>query len=164
MRKAALLFFLVVFLTACGNNSFRTKAVYVAPESGFRLEVIAWGTIEQGQDIANGGEYDAHFSPLSKQGEPFTFEWRQPDKEDLSNYVLTLQRGDERQTYGADVYLEDILEDTLYGLGYDNAQTYEAQEAIFAIYGAAYGPKATVMPGQAKFLEVVEVELNYKGN
>jgi hypothetical protein len=153
--------FLFVALTACSSNDFRIKAVYNAPESGFRLEVIAWGSLSGG-NLSGFGEYDAHFLPLSG-GEPFHFEWRYPDKNNPETHTLTLVRKNDKQVY-EDGYLEDILEDTLYALGYENVQTYEAQEAIFAIYGAASGPDATVLPGQAKFLEVVNVELHHKGN
>jgi hypothetical protein len=155
---ASLSFLLLCSLLACSNNNFRIKAIYVAPESEFRLELLAWGNLEGG----GFGEYDAYFLPLNG-GEPFHFEWRYPDKENPAFHTLTLVRDNRRHVY-EDGYLEDILENTLYALGYDNVQTYEAQEGIFAIYGAASGPDAAVLPGQAKFLEVVEVELNYRGD
>jgi hypothetical protein len=159
-----------LLLTACSRTDFRIKASYDAPESGFRLEVVAWGNLDTNNKLNGFGEYDAHFSPLTSgegvqptQGQPFHFEWRYPDKNNPDTHTLTLVRKDTKQVY-EDGYLEDILEDTLYALGYENVQTYEAQEAIFAIYGAASGPDATVLPGQAKFLEVVDVQLDYKGD
>jgi hypothetical protein len=153
---------LLFLLTACSSNDFRIKAIYNAPESGFRLEVIAWGNLNTETPLGGFGEYDAHFLPL-EGGEPFHFEWRYPDKDNPATHTLSLVHKNDRQVY-EDGYLEDILEDTLYALGYESQQTYEVQEAIFAIYGAASGPEATVLPGQAKFLEVVDVELKHKGN
>ncbi len=151
-----------LLLTACTNNNFRIKGVYEAPVSGFRLEVIAWGNLDEAAALSGFGEYDAHFLPLAG-GQPFHFEWRYPDKTDPAVYTLTLVKKNNKQVYD-DSVLEDILEDTLYALGYEAQETYEVQEAIFAVYGAASGPDATVLPGQAKFLEVVEVELDYKGD
>jgi hypothetical protein len=158
-------FSILALLTACTNNNFRIKGVYTAPESGFRLEVIAWGNLDETNALSGFGEYDAHFLPLpgKTQGEAFHFEWRYPDKTDPAKYTLTLVKKNGKQVYD-DSVLEDILEDTLYALGYETQETYEVQEAIFAVYGAASGPDATVLPGQAKFLEVVEVELDYKGD
>jgi hypothetical protein len=159
---ASLALLLLCSLIACANNDFRIKAVYVAPESGFRLELIAWGNLAANHALSGFGEYDAYFFPLA-DGEPFHFEWRYPDRNNPAFHTLTLVHDNDKQVY-EDGYLEDILEDTLYAFGYENVQTYEAQEGIFAIYGAASGPDATVLPGQAKFLEVIDVELNYKGD
>lgn len=162
---ACCLFMALLVLTACTNNNFRIKGVYKAPESGFRLEVIAWGNLSETSALSGFGEYDAHFIPLpggKTEREAFRFEWRYPDKTDPAIYTLTLITESGEQVY-EDVVLEDIIEDTLYVMGYESQETYEVQEAIFAIYGAASGPDAAVLPGQAKFLEVEDVQLDYRG-
>lgn len=157
--------FITLFLVSCTNNNFRIKGTYKAPLSGFRLEVVAWGNLSETNALSGFGEYNAHFIPLpggKTKREPFHFEWRYPDKTDPSLYTLTLVTESGQQLYDEAV-LEDILEDTLYTLGYESQETYEVQEAIFAVYGAASGPDAAVLPGQAKFLEVEAVQLDYKG-
>lgn len=153
---------IVLSLTSCSNDSFRIKGVYTAPQSGFRLEVVAWGNLSETSALSGFGEYNAYFVPLGREGEAFHFEWRYPDKTDPSTYTFALITESGEQSY-QDVVLEDIIEDTLYTLGYISYETYEVQEAVFAIYGAASGPDAAMQTGQAKYLEVVEVDLAYEG-
>jgi hypothetical protein len=159
------LILITLFLTSCTNDNFRIKGVYKAVKSGFQLEVVAWGNLSETSALSGFGEYNVHFIPLpggKTKREPFHFEWRYPDKTDPAIYTLTLVTESGEQVY-KDAVLEDIIEDTLYAMGYESQETYEVQEAIFAIYGAASGPDAAMLPGQAKFLEVEDVQLEYKG-
>jgi hypothetical protein len=152
-------------LTSCSNDSFSIKANYKAPLSGFGLEVVAWGDLSEASALSGFGEYNVYFTPLpggKTRREPFHFEWRYPDKTDPAIYTFTLVTNSGEQRYD-DVVLEDIIEDTLYALGYETYDTFEVQEAVFAIYGAASGPDAAVQTGQAKYLEVIDVNLAYKG-
>jgi hypothetical protein len=166
-QLTSLLFLLscLSFLTSCSNDSFRIKGSYKAPLSGFTLEVLAWGNLSETSALSGFGEYDAYFTPLpggKTRGEAFHFTWRYPDKTDPAVYTFTLVTANGEQRY-EDVVLEDILEDTLYSLGYEGYDTFEVQEAVFAIYGAASGPDAAMQAGQAKYLEVVAVDLAYEG-
>ncbi len=159
------LFATTLLLTSCTNDNFRIKGVYKAPQSKFQLEIVAWGNLSETSALSGFGEYNAYISPLpggKTKGEPFHFEWRYPDKTDPSVYTFTLVTESGEQRY-EDVVLEDIIEDTFYTLGYESYDTYEVQEAVFAVYGAASGPDAAVQIGQAKYLEVIEVDLAYKG-
>jgi hypothetical protein len=159
------LFCCLLLVTSCNNDSFRIKGSYKAPLSGFTLEVLAWGDLSEASALSGFGEYNAYFVPLpggKTRGEPFHFEWRYPDKTDPAVYTFTLITKSGEQRYD-DAVLEDILEDTLYALGYDSYDIYEVQEAIFAIYGAASGPDAAMQAGAAKYLEVLEVDLAYRG-
>ncbi len=159
------LIFSIFFLASCSTDHFRIKGVYKAPESGFRLEVVAWGNLSETSALSGFGEYNAYFMPLpggKTKAEAFHFEWRYPDKTDPAIYTFTLVTASGQEVY-EDVVLEDIIEDTLYALGYESYETYEVQEAVFAIYGAASGPDAAVQAGQAKYLEVEDVQIDYKG-
>jgi hypothetical protein len=157
---------LSLLLAGCSNNSFRIKGIYEAPLSGFRLEVVGWGSLDANNALSGFGEYNATILPLSNSntnGESFQFEWRYPDSTDpsVTSFRLVTEAGE--QSYEENVILEDVMEDTLYSMGYTSYDTYEVQEAIFAIYGVAFGPDTVVQTGQTKYLEVVEVDLEYEG-
>jgi hypothetical protein len=142
------------------------KGVYEAPLSGFRLEVVGWGNLDANNALSGFGEYNAYIIPLpggKTKGEAFHFEWRYPDNSDpsVTSFKLVTDAGE--QSYEENVILEDVMEDTLYSMGYESYDTYEVQEAIFAIYGVAFGPDTVVQTGQTKYLEVVEVDLEYEG-
>ena len=57
--------------------------------------------------------------------------------------------------------LERVLVESLTSAGIA-AENSEVTETVKAIYGAMAGSKATLMPGQVKVLEVVDVDLFYK--
>lgn len=155
------IFVAVLLLTGCSQKSFRTKAIYIAPESGFRLEVVGWGEISRGYDVALLGEYDAAFIPLRGNGNRIEFQGRYPDKTDMYRHVLTI-KGERRTQQYQGVFLEDVLGDVLYA-NFDSLEDDEWRESIFAVYGVAQGPNATIKEGGTKYLEVEEVIFNYKG-
>jgi hypothetical protein len=150
-----------IVLTGCSRKEFRTKAIYEAPKSGFRLEVIGWGRVDAGYDVALLGEYDAVFIPTAGTGKRIEFQGRYPDKTDQNSHVLTI-KGDGSTRHYEGVFLEDILGDVLY-VNYETLEDDEWRESIFAIYGAASGPATTIREGQAKYLEVGEIIFNYRG-
>jgi hypothetical protein len=161
MCRSVLFILMCLLLSSCSQKEFRTKAVYEGTKSGFTLEVIGWGEYSKGYDVAFFGEFDAVFIPTSGQGSRVEFQARFPDKNDINSYQLTVKTNGDVQQYQG-VYLEDILEDVLY----TNFETYdfdEGRESIFAIDAVRQGPSVTIKEGGAKYLEVKEVILNYKG-
>jgi hypothetical protein len=159
MKRSILVFLLL--LTACASKEFRTKAIYEAPNSGYRLEVIGFGTIDRQIELAYLGEYDATFSPLIS-GDTVRFRFRYPDKTNPDYHILTLEGEYGSQSY-EEYYIEDIIEHVLAAAGYTTFHEGEFEETIFAIYAISSGPQATVKEEDAKFLKVVDVQYNYKG-
>jgi hypothetical protein len=158
---------LSLLLAGCSTNTFRIKGIYKAPLSGFQLEVVGWGNLDANSALSGFGEYDAYIVPLpggKTRGEAFHFEWRYPDTTDPSVTSFKLVTGAGEQSFEENVILEDVMEDTLYSLGYETYDTYEVQEAIFAVYGVAFGPDTVVQTGATKYLEVVEIDLEYEGD
>lgn len=153
---------MALLLMGCSQKSFRTKAVYEAPKSGFTLEVVGWGEFSKGYDVAFFGEYDAVFIPTRGTGKRVEFQGRFLDKTSIDSFQLTI-KGDGRIQQYQGVFLEDVLEDVLYA-NYDSYDPDEGRESIFAVDAVRQGPNATIKEGGAKYLEVREVILNYRGN
>lgn len=161
MKQVLGFFLIVLLLLGCSQKSFRTKAVYEGPKSGFRLEVVGWGEYSKGYDVAFFGEFDAVFIPTQETGRLVEFQGRFPDKTNIDSYQLMIkEEGNTRQYQG--VYLEEVLEDILYN-NYDTYDPDEGRESIFAIDAVRQGPSVTIKEGGAKYLEVKEVTFNYKG-
>ena len=129
---------------------------------GLGSEVIGWGEFSKGYDVDLLGEYNAIFIPTQGTGKRIEFQGRYPDKEDMNSHLLTI-KGDGRTQQYTGVFLEDILGDVLYA-NYDFLEDDEWRESIFAVYGVAQGPNATIKEGGAKYLEVGEIIFNYKGD
>jgi hypothetical protein len=149
----------LVLLTACTASSFRTKAIYEATENGYRMEIVAWGELDN-QQLAYTGEYDVTFSPIIK-GDVEKFSVRYPNKDD-PNYPVTTWVGENGQQTYEGMYLDSILEEVLAAAGYSTFNEGEMEETYFAIEGIASGPSTTIRD-DAKYLNVVEVVENYKG-
>ena len=147
-RGLGLVFILVLLLTACTAKSFRTKAIYEAPKSGFRLEVVGWGEFSKGYDVAFFGEFDAVFIPTQDTGKRLEFQGRFPDKTDINSYQLTIKNEGQAQQYQG-VFLEDVLEEELYA-NYETFEVDEARESIFAIDAVRQGPSVTIKEGGAQ--------------
>jgi hypothetical protein len=153
---------LLLLLTACTSNTFRTKAVYEAPENGYRMEIVAWGEVQKDLEFAVLGEYDVTFSPIIK-GDTEKFTIRYPDKTNPNYSVLTWQSSDGKETTYENLYLDAILGDALSAAGYSMFNEGETEETYFAIEAIASGPQTTIRAADAKYLKVIEVIDNYKG-
>jgi hypothetical protein len=163
--KRFLLLFLVslsmILLAACSPTSFRTKAVYEAPENGYRMEIVAWGDMDRDLEFAYLGEYDIAFSPIIS-GDTESFSIRYPDKNNPEYSVLTWRGENGEQVY-ENLYLDAILAEVLAAAGYNMFNEGETEETYFAIEAIASGPKTTIRAADAKYLKVIEVIDNYKG-
>jgi hypothetical protein len=153
--------FSILLLTACSPTSFRTKAIYEATENGYRMEIVGWGEIDRRLELAYLGEYDVTFSPIIS-GDTVSFSFRYPDKTNPYATLLTWRGQNGEQTF-EDLYIEDILGEVLAVSGYSTFNEGEFEETIFAIYAISSGPQATIREADAKFLKVIEVIENYRG-
>ncbi len=151
----------LLLLTACSATSFRTKAIYEAPENGYRMEIVAWGDMDRELEFSYTGEYDVTFSPIIS-GDVEKFSIRYPDKTNPNYTVLTWYGENGEQTYD-NLYLDAILEEVLAAAGYSTFNEGETEETYFAIEAIASGPKTTIRAADAKFLNVIEIVDNYKG-
>jgi hypothetical protein len=151
----------ILLLTACSPTNFRTKAVYEATENGYRMEIVGWGEIDRELELAYLGDYDVTFSPIIS-GDTVSFSFRYPDKTNPDSHILTW-RGQNGEQAFEDLYVEDILGDVLAAAGYSTFNEGEFEETIFAIYAISSGPQATIKEADAKFLKVIEVVENYRG-
>ncbi len=151
----------IFLLVACSPTTFRTKAVYEAPENGYRMEIVAWGEMDRKLEFSFLGEYDITFSPIIK-GDVEKFSIRYPDKTNPDYPVLTWYGENGQQTY-ENLYLDAILAEALSAAGYSMFNEGETEETYFAIEAIASGPKTTIRAADAKYLKVIEIIDNYKG-
>jgi hypothetical protein len=151
----------ILLLTACSPSTFRTKAIYEATENGYRMEIVGWGDIDRELELAYLGDYDVTFSPIIS-GDTVSFSFRYPDKTNPDYHILTWRGQNGEQSF-EDLYIEDILGEVLAVSGYSTFNEGEFEETIFAIYAISSGPQATIKEADAKFLKVLEVVENYRG-
>jgi hypothetical protein len=148
-----LLLTVVVILTGCTIH-FRTRSVYRAPRSHYQVEILAWGEIESGDDITSKGNSDVKILSDVASASPVILRIRDGGR------AIESVIGEIRKTF-AQEDLERVLIESLASAGIV-AENSEVTETARAIYGAMAGSKATLMPGQTKALEVVDVDLYYK--
>jgi hypothetical protein len=140
----------VVTLTGCTIH-FRTKSVYRAPRSHYQVEILAWGEIESGADITSRGNSDVKILSDVASASPVILRIRDGGRtieSVIGEMTKAFAQGD----------LEHALIESLASAGIV-AENSEVTETAKAIYGAMAGSKATLMPGQTKVLEVVDVDL-----
>ena len=143
----------VVALTGCSIN-FRTKSVYRAPTSQYQVEIVAWGEIESGADITNKGNSDVKISSDVPSALPIMLKIRE------GGQAIESVIGDVKRAFAKED-LERVLIESLASAGIAG-ESNEVTETAKAIYGAMAGSKATLMPGQTKVLDVVDIDLFYK--
>ncbi len=148
-----LLLSVVVPLAGCTIN-FRTKSVYRAPTSQYQVEIVAWGEIESGADITNKGNSDVKISSDVPSALPIMLKIREGGQA-IESVISGVKRAFAKED------LKRVLIKSLTSAGI-TAENNEVTETAKAIYGAMAGSKATLMPGQTKVLDVVDVDLFYK--
>ncbi len=156
-----LLISLLFLLTGCSATSFRTKGIYEATENGYRIEIVAWGEMDRELQFAYTGEYDVTFSPLIN-GDTEKFSLRYPDKNN-PNFPVTTWYGENGEQVLEGQYPDVILAEVLVAAGYSMFNEGETEETYFAIEGIAAGPTTTIRAADAKYLKVIEIVDNYKG-
>jgi hypothetical protein len=147
------LLMVLVSLAGCTIH-FRTKSVYRAPQSHYQVEILAWGEIESGADITSRGNSDVKILSDVASASPVTLRIRDGGR------AIESVIGEMTKSF-AQEDLESVLIESLGSAGIV-AEKSEVTETVKAIYGAMAGSKATLMPGQTKALEVVDVDLYLK--
>jgi hypothetical protein len=126
---------LLVSLTIGCQRDYRfdTLARYRAPASHYDIAVHATGIVRAGADLSQESSADVRVSPTGVSGSAVQFTLGYPDRR---------PRVDE-------------LAARLANAGYQ-ANADELSETVHAIGGAMAGPKATLMDGQTRRLQVLE--------
>jgi len=127
--------------TTLTGYPFAIRALYAAPISGLRIEVLTSGHVPAGADLSDGGTGIAQVCPLGGAGRPLSLRldgsWNRRD-------------------------VEASLREKLLQAGYaPDAQ--ELAEIVEVIGAALSGPKAVHLEGQTRELEVLAVEIQRRG-
>ncbi len=134
--------------------SFNVRAHYRAPRSGFELRVRARGAVEPGADVSNAHTGTAQLGPISTPGAGVALTF-----DSAEHVTYRIGDGPSRQTVWGSREPERALTTILREAGYQKLAEEEVAEATRAIGGAFGGPKGTLMAGQTRHLQVVEVAL-----
>src|SRR5262249_41034529 len=110
-----------------------TLARYRAPLSQFEVSVHAAGIVRAGDDLSEESSAEVRVSPTGASGSAVQFTMAYPDHRPR---------------------IEDLAA-RLANAGYQ-ANVDELAETVHAIGGAMAGPKATLMEGQTRRLQVLE--------
>jgi hypothetical protein len=148
---------LAIGFGGCGQfveNQFKTRAVYDAPTSGFRIIIDASGSIPPSADITTNGVWKAVVTPLSSTTAKVV------TIHSISNTSAAFAVDSQPAvtvTWGSSSSKLSFGQ-ALVVAGYTSLSDADVAEAAKAIEGAACGSKATLMSGQTKSLTVVEVK------
>jgi len=119
---------------ACQRDyRFDTQARYRARRSQYEVSVHATGVVRAGADLSEESSADVRLSPIGASGSPVQFTFAYPDHRPRIDDVAAQ------------------LVDAGYHPDFD-----ELTETVHAIGGAMAGPKATLMDGQTRLLQVLE--------
>src|SRR6185503_13544927 len=153
----------VVLLASCNTTAsgypFSSRAVYEAPRSGFRVEVVASGRVDAGHDTSTSGTGFARLCPSPASPSP--------------SITLTLGHGSGSVAWeiaGTPVATGTAawdsksslksLEGLLLRAGYGPPDRAELDEMVRAIDGVLLGPKGTTIGGQSRAIGVVSTRLD----
>lgn len=151
-----------IILSGCGlanpwgDRLFETVAVYEAPKSGYRLEVIATGTIKDGADVCDGAcEGEAKIVPKEQSAAKRAVRLTIRNYDIVQTMVDELEQGGVK---GADAEESKKISNLLLKAGYKQLAPDEIDETVRAIRGAVAGPKGTMMQGQTRHLAVIDID------
>jgi len=152
--------FAVLALAGCNTTAtgypFHSRAVYEAPRSGFRFEVLASGKVAAGADLSDAGSGSVRFCPLpGTRGAALTFELvtgRSHAEVELGGSKSTAAWGSKSSA--------TTLRTELARAGYAHLDGAELEESARVIDGVLSGPKGTVLHGQSRALGVLSTRLN----
>ena len=154
MKYLIYIFLSLQIICGCSNTTltgydFKTIASYKALNSKFEINIIATGHVPKGLDLGSG---------ISKGTIVFT------ESADTIQFVTNSNKLTELKLNLNNFKTSDSLNFTntfveiLTKIGHSCYDINELQEAEEVIKAASYGPKATIMEGQTKFLKVNKVE------
>jgi hypothetical protein len=142
--------------TTATGYPFNSRAVYEAPRSGFRFEVLAAGKVAPGADLSDTGSGSVRFCPLpGSSGAALTFALvtaRGRVDVELAGAKTSAAWGSTSSTA--------TLRSELARAGYAPLDAAELEESARAIDGVLSGPKGTVLHGQSRALGVLSTRLN----
>jgi hypothetical protein len=154
MKYLFYIFIALQIISGCNNTTltgynFKTTASYTANNSKFNINLNSTGNVPKGMDLGSGA---------AKGIITFT---------DSRDTILFITKGDKltELRYNLNIFeISDSLNFTnnftelFIKFGRNCYDTNELKEAESVIKSASYGPKATFMEGQTKFLKVNKVE------
>jgi hypothetical protein len=139
---------------------FETRAVYEAPHSGFRVEVIGSGRVAAGADLSNSGIGVARICPASRSGAfAATLQLRSG-----SGFVDWEIAGAPSSSGVAAWDWKDStssFEACLKKAGYPSLDAAELEETVHAIDGVLAGPKATRVATQTRSIVVISTRIDH---
>jgi hypothetical protein len=161
--RARWLFLAPLALGSCNTTAtgypFHSRAVYEAPHSGFRVEVLASGSVAAGADLSSSGSGSARFCPLSgSTAVALTLELKAG-----AGRVSVELAGTPPAKSTAPWSARDAsatLATELGRAGYRHLDRSELEESARAIDGVMAGPKGTLLRGQTRALGVLSTTLS----
>ena len=124
-------------LLACSDIHFETQATYRAPAGRFDLSIHVIGVVPAGHDLASQSTADVHVAPLAG-GRPIDLRVSLPKPADGVDVAARIREA-----------------------GYE-APPAELDEVNRVVDLALRGSKATLVKGQTRALEVVDVRFSYR--
>ncbi len=156
MRLYIVLVLLLVSGCRSRDRPFRTYAVYNAPLSGYRLIVFSSGEVRANEDLTGDAQGSAVLCPTSGSARALKVDFGSISSP-IGHYEIA---GGASGTFvWDDVRGRKELERVLVAAGYPIVAG-DVTESIRVIGGAMEGPKATLVKGQTKSLDVMRVEFD----
>lgn len=142
--------------SGCGfERPFHIEATYRAPKTGYEITIFATGVVPAGADIVDVPSGTVEIRPLATQQSKKMIVLTILDERHISFQY------DERNSLAVEWDFRTrvkVFADVLTQAGYDKPDADEVEETLGVLYGVMYGPKATRLKGQTKFLQVIEVK------
>jgi len=152
---AAIVIPLLLTCSSCNlDRDFCTTASYEAVNTGFLIKIIGAGTVPFGHDLSNDYMAVAIVCPLAKSsGKPIRLK-----RTGLSLARYEIIGGDSGPLAWTFRDKGSVLERVFRSAGFDINWSAEIAETMHVFGNISSGPKATIMPGQTKFLKVKAVK------
>jgi hypothetical protein len=146
--------------TTLTGYPFETRAVYQAPHSGFRAEVIGSGRVAAGADLSDSGIGVARFCPASGSGaRAATLQLRSGSG--FVDWEIAGAPGSRGLAAWDWKHSTSSLEACLKEAGYPSLDAAELEETVHAIDGVVAGPKGAVQPTQTRSIVVVSTHSDH---
>ncbi len=139
--------------TTLSGYEYETKAVYKAFKSNLLIRLVANGRVKPGEDVGIGVVNGCIYRINSNDSINFVIE---------ADTLQALYKNNQKKSVNkASGLIEPIMAelDASYKQNFDSIEINEIEKIILSI---GYGPKATILKGQTKALEVERVDFKRK--